>query len=469
MRNILVATDDTAAAGAVERSFSETFAVRRAQRRDGLPAALEKENVDVLFIDLDWLDRRKEERSPATMKTALGELWAKAPNLEIIVLTPQGNIREAVTAVKAGAGNYLTYPVNPTEATYVLESLLESHKIQHELDYLRKAAFEVGEAPIVRTDSLLMKKVFEKVAMVAPTKSTVLITGETGTGKGVIARLIHGSSASRKGPFVTVHCGAIPENLIESELFGHEKGSFTGAVKRKAGRFEIASGGTIFLDEIGTISQAAQVRLLQVLQDKVFQRVGGETDIPMNARIVAAANVDLERLTKEGAFRSDLYFRLNVFPIEIPPLRERREDIALLAEGFLDQLSRQTPKDIGGIHPSVLEALRNYSWPGNVRELENLIERAFILESSHMLTPESFPADLFALDTPVASVPLDLSLPLAEVRNQAKEYAERRYLKELLAECRGRIGRTAERAGITPRQLHKLLTRYKIDKIEFRQ
>ncbi len=468
MRNILVATDDSAAAGAVEKSFSENFAVRRAQRRDALSAMLEKENVDVLFIDLNWLDRKKEERSSATMKPALGELWAKAPNLEIIVLTPQDNIREAVSAVKAGAGNYLTYPINPAEATYVLESLQESHKIQHELDYLRKAACDVGEAPILGTESLLMKKVFEKVAMVAPTKSTVLITGETGTGKGVIARLIHSSSASRKGPFVAVHCGAIPENLIESELFGHEKGAFTGAVKRKAGRFEIAASGTIFLDEIGTISQAAQVRLLQVLQDKVFQRVGGETDIPMNARIIAAANVDLEQLIKQGAFRQDLYFRLNVFPIEVPPLRERREDIELLAEGFLEQLRRQTPKRVGGIHPTVIEALRYYSWPGNVRELENLIERAFILETSHMLTPESFPADLFAQDAPVASVPLDLSLPLAEVRNQAKEHAERRYLKELLGECKGRIGRTAERAGITPRQLHKLLTRYNINKVEFR-
>jgi len=469
MRNILVATDDDAAAGAVEKSFSDTFAVRRAQRCDALPSALEKENVDVLFVDLDWLHRKKkEERTPAGTKAALGELWAKAPAMEIIVLAPQANIREAVTAVKAGAGNYLTYPLNPTEAAYVLESLLESHKLQHELDYLRKAACGVGEAPIVRTESLLMKKVFEKVAMVAPTKSTVLITGETGTGKGVIARIIHSSSICAKGPFVAVHCGAIPENLIESELFGHEKGAFTGAVKRKAGRFEIASGGTIFLDEIGTISQAAQVRLLQVLHDKVFQRVGGETDIPMNARIIAAANVDLERLTREGAFRQDLYFRLNVFPIEIPPLRERREDIRLLAEGFLDQLVNQSPKDISGIHPTVLDALRNYSWPGNVRELENLIERAFILESSHMLTPESFPADLFAQDAPLTSVPLDLNLPLAEVRNQAKEYAERRYLKELLAECKGRIGHTAERAGITPRQLHKLLTRYKINKVEFR-
>ncbi|MFO7596822.1 MAG: sigma-54 dependent transcriptional regulator [Desulfocurvibacter africanus] len=468
MRNILVATDDAAAAGAVEKSFSETFAVRRAQRRDALLPMLEKENIDVLFIDLDWLDRKKEDRSSTTMKPALSELWAKAPNLEIIVLTPQDNIREAVSAVKAGAGNYLTYPVNPAEATYVLESLQESHKIQHELDYLRKAACDVGQAPILGTESPHMKKVFEKVAMVAPTKSTVLITGETGTGKGVIARLIHSSSASRKGPFVAVHCGAIPESLIESELFGHEKGSFTGAVKRKAGRFEIAAGGTIFLDEIGTISQAAQVRLLQVLQDKVFQRVGGETDIPMHARIIAAANVDLEQLIKQGAFRQDLFFRLNVFPIEVPPLRDRREDIPLLAEGFLEQLRRQTPKGIGGIHPTVIDALCNYSWPGNVRELENLIERAFILETSHMLTPESFPADLFAQDAPVASVPLDLSLPLAEVRNQAKEHAERRYLKELLGECKGRIGRTAQRAGITPRQLHKLLTRYNINKVEFR-
>ncbi|UZP67071.1 sigma-54 dependent transcriptional regulator [Desulfovibrio mangrovi] len=467
MQHILVATDDQAASKAIVRSFSSQAELSVVRQPDDLKPALAKRPYDVIFADLSWIDR-SPERSFDTIRTALRSLWAMVPNLEIIVLTAQENIREAVKSVRAGADNYLTYPVTAEEAAYVLESLRESRMMQTELEYLRSADNSPTLIPLQQVKSPVMQAVFDKVRRVAQANTTVLLTGETGTGKGVLAKLIHAQSNRASGPFMGVHCGAIPETLVESELFGHEKGAFTGANKRKAGRFEVAAKGTIFLDEIGTISQSTQVRLLQVLQDKVFQRVGGVVDIPMEARIVAASNVDLEELVRKGEFRADLLFRLNVFPIEVPALRDRREDIPLLAEMFLQRLRQQHMKKIEGIHPDVVAAFKSYPWPGNIRELENLMERAYILETTHMLSPDNFPPDLFVGGAPLANVSLDLSLPLSEVRNQAKEHAQRRYIEELIAECRGKVNLTAERAGITTRQLRKLLSRYGIDKSRYK-
>jgi DNA-binding NtrC family response regulator len=256
--------------------------------------------------------------------------------------------------------------------------------------------------------------------------------------------------------------------LIESELFGHEKGSFTGAVRRKLGKFEIAKGGTIFLDEVGTITPPAQVTFLQVLQEGIFQRVGGEETIEANVRVIAASNADLKKMCDEGCFRRDLYYRLNVFPIEIPPLRERGSDIPQLVEIFLKRLNRFNNKAIHDVDPRVVEALIHYPWPGNIRELENVIERAYILERTSSLGPDSFPADLF--DASPSSV--DFSggdiLPLAEVRRQGVEELEKRYLMDLLAKNKGRINDSAGLAGITTRQLHKLMTKYGIRKEDFK-
>jgi transcriptional regulator with PAS, ATPase and Fis domain len=313
-----------------------------------------------------------------------------------------------------------------------------------------------------------MKKVFDKVRLVAPTRTTVLITGETGTGKGVLAKLIHRHSHRCDNQFISVHCGAIPDTLLESELFGHEKGAFTGAFQRKLGKFEIAHGGTIFLDEVGTITASAQIKLLQVLQDRTFQRVGGDENIESDVRIISASNIDLHKMCDEGLFRKDLYYRLNIFPIEIPSLRDRVSDIPLLVEGFLKKLNKLHQKKINDIHPQVMEAFEVYPWPGNIRELENLVERAYILETSSILTPESFPSELFTFDTPKAQIALDVSLPLAEARKKSIENIERHYLKELLALNKGRINMTAQCAGITTRQLHKLLSKYKIRKEEFK-
>jgi DNA-binding NtrC family response regulator len=296
-----------------------------------------------------------------------------------------------------------------------------------------------------------------------------LLNGETGTGKGLLARLMHQHSNRKDGPFISVHCGAIPDTLLESELFGHEKGAFTGATRRKLGKFEIAHGGTVFLDEVGTISPSAQIKLLEVLQDGTFHRVGGETTIEADVRIIAATNADLKEMCEEGKFRKDLYYRLNVFPIEIPPLRERVSDIPYIMEVILSRLNKSHMQEIYDIHPDVIEAFKLYSWPGNIRELENLMERAYVLEGSSVLTAKGFPDELFVHQAFQLQLKPDLSMSLAAVRRKGIEDIERRYLEELLVQKRGRIKESAEAAGISTRQLHKLLTKYAIKKEAYKK
>lgn len=384
-------------------------------------------------------------------------------------MTPPERAGEAVEAVKAGAANYVTYPLNAEEIRYVTESVHEGIRAQSELDYLRDRFWQSDSLDVVQTRNQAMRAVFDQVRLVAPTKSTVLLTGETGTGKGVLAKLIHRHSNRRGVQFIGIHCGAIPDTLLESELFGHEKGAFTGAIRRKLGKFELANRGTIFLDEIGTITPSAQIKLLQVLQDRTFQRVGGETVIEADVRIIAASNKDLGQMVEQGLFRNDLYYRLNVFPIEIPPLRERREDIPQLTEIFLRQMNRFNHRGIHYVHPLVMEAFQRYPWPGNIRELENLVERACILESSSILTSTSFPAELFTGAPSALSAPAGRTgLTLAETRALAVTEAEKSYLQELLARTGGRINRTAESAGVTVRQISKLMRKYNIRKETFR-
>jgi transcriptional regulator with GAF, ATPase, and Fis domain len=321
------------------------------------------------------------------------------------------------------------------------------------------------------THSQSMRDVFRKVQMVAPTRTTVLLTGETGTGKSYLAKLIHQLRSRCSRQFISVHCGALPESLIESELFGHEKGAFTGAARTRKGKFELADGGTIFLDEIGTITPSAQIKLLHILQEKAFERVGGEKLIPCDVRIIAATNEDPAVLCEQGKFRWDLFYRLNVFPVEVPPLRQRVEDILPLAEQFIANFRRDAGKNITGIAPRAARALQEYAWPGNVRELENIIERACILEETDQIHSESLPLELLALrpetqpDSPTRS---DNLMPLHAARAAAIEEFERRYLWALLQSCNGSIKKSADTAGITTRQLHKLMTRHRLDKKSFR-
>ena len=428
-----------------------------------------KRRYEFLFIDILILLELDSNLGEASNYRALIQLFSKIlPSVEIIILCSQDTIRKAVEAVKAGASNYLMYPIDKKETRYIIETTLDAIKTQFELNYFRDQFWDSDSLRIVSTKNSAMRTIFDKVKNVAPANTTVLITGETGTGKGIIAKLIHSHSPRKNKQFISVHCGAIAENLIESELFGHEKGAFTGAVRRKMGKFEIARDGTLFLDEIATMPMSAQIKLLQVLQDKYFQRVGGEDNIDSEARIITASNVDLYKMIEKGEFRKDLFYRLNVFPIELPPLRDRKEDIPKLAEEFLFRLKKEHLKTIEDIHPEVLEAFSRYTWPGNIRELENLMERAYLLETSSMITPESFPGEIFTTSEVHTEIPLNTSLTLADVRKKSYYDIERNYLKELLAKLNGRIDTTAEAAGVSTRQLHKLLTRHGIRKKEFK-
>lgn len=326
------------------------------------------------------------------------------------------------------------------------------------------------EVIFLETTSLKMENIYRMVKSVAPTKATVLITGESGTGKSFLARMIHELSNRANQPFISVHCGAIPEGLVESELFGHEKGSFTGAHKAKLGRFEQAHKGTIFLDEIGTVNPGIQVKLLQVLQERTLQKVGAERIQEVDVRVVAASNIKFSQLVKNGSFREDLFYRLNVFPIEMPPLRERKEDIPELIKFFMAKYSDEMGKVIETISEDAMSALLRYSWPGNIRELENAIERAFILETSDILSIESLPLGIVE-EARVASVPIVQTnselRSLSDMRRNALETIERNYLKEVLVQTGGKINKSAEIAGVTPRQLHKLLNKHQIHRKDF--
>jgi len=466
MRFVLVVAGEQEIAQTVRGCFGPNCKVNRASDRDDALEMLGTNRYDLIFLDLEILQGSLADKD---YKTAVKQFRNLQPSVEIVVMAPRAMVREALKAVKAGATDYITYPIDPEEVNHLTETINEAIILQSELDYLRDRFWQSDYLDLVMTKSPAMQQVFAQIRSVAPTKSTVLLIGETGTGKGLIARLIHQHSNRRDAQFISVHCGAIPDTLVESELFGHEKGAFTGAIRKKLGKFEIAKGGTIFLDEIGTITVSAQIKLLQVLQDGTFQRVGGEETIQANARVIAATNMDLERMCDDGEFRKDLFYRLNVFPVEIPPLRERKEDIPHIAQVLLDRLENFNKKQIRSINNKVMEGFMNYTWPGNVRELENLLERAYILEESTVLSEDSFPAELLASQDVSAGVAVDFSLPLAEVRNRGVEEIERQYLRELLASNRGKIKESAEVAGISTRQLHKLLNKYQIRKEEFKQ
>jgi len=465
MKSILIASPNEYDAGIIGSCFQETYQV---DLTDGLEECLEKlrgKRSEFVFIDVDLLGH---SMSVKDYGAALQPFWKLFPTARIIVMSPQDKIRKAVMAVQAGASNYLSYPIDREEVRLVTESLKETERLESELTYLRDQFWQSDSLEFVQTRSPLMQKVFDKVRSVAPTRTTVLLTGETGTGKGVLAKLIHRHGHRNQKQFISIHCGAIPDTLLESELFGHEKGSFTGAVRRKLGKFEIAHEGTIFLDEIGTVTPSAQIKLLRVLQDGSFQRVGGEEALSVDVRIIAATNSDLMAMSRSGDFRNDLYYRLSVFPIEVPPLRDRLEDIALLSQAFLEKLNRFYAKGIHSVHPHVMDALTRYSWPGNIRELENLMERAYILESSAVLTPESFPVDILVHEGPQAQILVDTDATLAEVRRHGIENIEKRYLSEVLSLHGGRIQKTADVAGITSRQLHKLMRKYGLKKENYK-
>lgn len=371
--------------------------------REGLKTALKLENFEVVTSEdgKDGLEKLKLFCPDAVILDLkiphisgmefLKKVQGVSCDTPVIILTGHGGVDEAVEAMKRGAYDFLTKPVNIEKLALIINRAIEERKRKDREKVLESLVDEKYNFENIVGNSKAFQEVLKMVRQVAPTDATVLITGESGTGKEVIANAIHLNSRRAKNPIVKVHCAALPETLLESELFGHEKGAFTGAISRKRGRFELADSGTIFLDEIGEISQSVQVKLLRVLQEHEFERVGGEETIKVDIRVIAATNRDLKQLVEEGKFREDLYYRLNIINIHIPPLRERKEDIPLLIDYFLKFYNKKHNKNIQGIKEDALVILQNYRWPGNVRELQNLIENLVILCNKKMITEDILP------------------------------------------------------------------------------
>ncbi len=435
---VLIADDEKNIRDSIS-AYLRAEGIENAVAADGAEARalLEEEAFECLILDL-----RMPKMDGLSL---LAWLQEAGPPVPVIVISAYGDVRDAVQAMKLGARDYLVKPFDPEELTMRLRRVLSEKALAGQAEAGRRALAETGW---VGTDEK-MRAVRSLVERVAPTPSTVLITGESGTGKEVVARLLHGLSANAEGPFVAINLGGVPEGLLESELFGHEKGAFTGAADRKRGMFELAASGTLFLDEIGDLPLHLQVKLLRVLQEKKVQRLGATLSIPINARIIAATNRDLETFLKEGKFREDLYYRLNVIRIEVPPLRERRGDIAALAGNFLEKLNRQMGRRVRGLEPDAMARLQAYSFPGNVRELENRIERAYILCTSGLITAR------------------DLGEPFSQAarppRTGRLHDQERELIERVLAKHGGNRTRAAAELGISRRTLFNKMREAGID------
>ena len=381
------------------------------------------------------------------------------PELDAVVMTAYGTIETAVTAMKAGARDYITKPIDLDELSLLIERIADHRRLTRENEVLRRQ-LEAGLG--TRQDRLLYKSpkmadLVDLASRIAPSQATVLIQGETGTGKEIIARLIHDMSPRAARPFVAVNCAAIPEMLIESELFGHEKGAFTGAVQRRIGRFEQADGGTLFLDEIGELSLHMQVKLLRFLQEREFQRVGGERTFKADVRVISATHQDLEARTREGTFREDLFYRVNVVSMQVPPLRERREDIPLLIDYFIDRFDRANRKDLSGISQEARDLLLRYDYPGNVRELENIIERAVVISRGSVLETGDLPFQAPDHRDDAGRNPHENTL------REAVMSLERRLICEAMEKVGSNQSRAAKLLGLSERML-----RYKLKKHDFK-
>jgi DNA-binding NtrC family response regulator len=400
-------------------------------------------DLDLVITDLKMPNISGEE--------LLRRAVAISSNLPVIILTGHGTIENAVQAMKDGAYDYLTKPVNMDRLSLLVqralsarELMLQHRAMQEELEKRHQFSSIIGK-------SEAMKKLFEVVQQVAPSRASVLITGESGVGKELIADAIHYNSTRKEKPLIKVHCAALTETLLESELFGHERGAFTGAVARKRGRFELAHLGTIFLDEIGEISQNVQIKMLRVLEDKTFERVGGEETLEVDVRVIAATNRDLKAAIDKGDFREDLYYRLNVVNMNIPPLRERKEDIPLLLAAFVKEFSQENGKNIEAIEPKARMVLYGYSWPGNVRELKNCIESAVVMSKSNIITVDDLPPHIRS-DTDQGYVKVSMGSTLADI--------EREVIRATVAQQNGNKTKAAEVLGIGRKTLHRKIQEY---------
>lgn len=418
-------------------------------REEGYEAATAESASDALTRmaeqkwDLALLDIKMRGTDGIELQRRLHEL---DPELIVIIMTGYASVETARAALKNGAYDYLTKPLDPDEISHMVQKAIAAKRTQQENVLLRETVAEVARPSEIVGLSAPMQRIFEAIETVGPTDATVLINGESGTGKELVARAIHQASPRRFHPLVVIHCGALTETLLESELFGHEKGAFTGAQYRKKGKFEVAEGGTVFLDEIGDISLKTQTDLLRVLQEREIVRVGGNQPIKVDFRCIAATNKDLERLIEEGKFRPDLFYRLNVFRIELPPLRERKEDIPPLVDHFVHKFSMQMNKRINRVAPSAMYLLQQYDWPGNIRELENAVERAMVVAQEPELRDQDFI--------------LKARTAAAEETGKTLEDIERAHILRVLEECGGNQTHAAEVLDIDRVTLHNKLKKY---------
>lgn len=413
---------------------------------------MKKNNIDLVITDL---------RMPRlTGEELLSHIVSSWPTIPVIVFTGHGSIETAVEAMRKGAFDFLTKPVNLDRLTLLVQRALSNRQmlmhqkdLEAELDRLRgkNDYFSmIGKSP-------QMKKVMDAIEQVAQTKASVLITGESGVGKELVANAIHSLSNRRTHPFIKTNCAALSESLLESELFGHEKGAYTGAISSRKGRFELADGGTIFLDEIGEINQSVQVKILRVLQEKSFERVGGEETINVDVRIISATNKNLNQEIKNGNFREDLFYRLNVVNIDVPPLRERREDILLLATSFMKEFVKENQKNIEGFDKEALLALYHYEWPGNIRELRNCVENCVVMSKGPVISIDDLPPSI-KKKRDYKELVLEPGLTLEEV--------EKKYILSTLDKNKGNKSKSAIELGIGRKTLHRKLNEYGINSDE---
>lgn len=467
LKKILVITDTQSTVSTLAGFLAEKFEVVSCEGLDLESFADDHVPFEYILADFVFLSDFRSDCDDDFYKDQLAKIQSHYPGIRVLILSDQRKIERAGELLKLGYHNIIQLPVTKD----VLEHRLlveQERELLAELK-LETAAEVVPHKNLFQTNNKSFGELLEQLERVAPTRSTILITGESGTGKSLLAKSIHQKSGRENQAFVEVHCGAIPESLVESELFGHEKGSFTGALKRKIGKFELANKGSIFLDEIGTIGPAVQVRLLQVIQERFVSRVGGESVIPLDIRIIAATNSDLKQSVSAGTFREDLYYRLNVFQIEIPPLRERKEDIPDLCKNLLEKFNLLYGKNISNVSSEVLDIFHSYNWPGNVRELENVLERAYVLEVGNKIRVENLSKELLSADREMVNLsPLvTKGLGLIEARKEATEAFEKKYITDLLIAYHGKVSAMANEAKVSVRQIHKLLAKHNIKAKEF--
>jgi two-component system response regulator HydG len=399
---------------------------------------LDKTAFDLLFVDIKMPGMNGID--------LLQRIKADYPDTTVVIITAYGSIETAVTAMKLGASDYLLKPFKPDHLTLVMEKIKQQRKLTSEYRYMKDRLDHITRFDNIIGNSAPMEKIFDMIPEVAESDASVLLTGESGTGKELVAKAIHAKSRRAERPFIAINCGAVPDSLLESELFGHKKGAFTGAVHDRKGFLEVVSGGSLFLDEVGEISSKMQIDLLRVLEEKKITRVGDSLSIEVDFRLISATRRDLQREVAQKRFREDFYYRINVIQIHLPPLRDRKEDIPLLVTHFLEKYSRETVKHVDRVSADALRRLREYSWPGNVRELENVIERAVVLSRARTLGIDSFPF----LQSDKAPEPAGRTLQEVELA----------HIRRMLEENEWNVSRTAGVLGINRVTLHKKIKRY---------